>query len=114
MAEREELTEIVKSGTWMYDRTIPYEVWIVKQNFEYHYEEGYEDGPEQLNDQGEAFQVVYARDGQRNGIGPVRLSLHEAISAAEKAISSGIVWKDAPPQKLYCGRWYSTTPIAEE
>jgi hypothetical protein len=113
MAEREELTEIVKFGTWMYDGTVPYEVWVVKQNFEYHYEEDYADGPEQLNDHGEAFQVVYARNGRMAGLGSAKLSLQEAMAAAEQAISSGIDWKDCPRRRLYGGRWYSTTPIAQ-
>jgi hypothetical protein len=41
MAERELYAEIVKSGTWLYDGLVPADVWIVKQNFEYHYEEEY-------------------------------------------------------------------------
>lgn len=38
MGEKQERAEIV---TWLYDGLIPSEVWIVKQNFEYHYEEDY-------------------------------------------------------------------------
>jgi hypothetical protein len=49
MSERELHAEIVKSGTWLYDEQVPSEVWIVKQDFEYHYEEDFSDGPEQLN-----------------------------------------------------------------
>jgi hypothetical protein len=114
MIEREEQTEIVKQGIWLYDDQLPWEVWIVKQNFEFHYEKGYEDGPEELNSDGEAFQVVYARDGQSNGTGPTRLSLQEAISAAEEAISPGIVWTNDVSRKLYGGRRYSTYPIFED
>jgi hypothetical protein len=41
MAGRELYAEIAKSGTWLYDGSVPSEVWIVKQDFQYHYEEGY-------------------------------------------------------------------------
>ncbi len=108
--DRELSTEIVKSGTWLYDNAIPHEVWIVKQNFEYHYEEGYEDGPEQLNADGEAYQVVYSRDGRVSALGPARLSLEEAIAAAE-AITSTITWTNHILQRLYGGRWYSKTAV---
>jgi hypothetical protein len=114
MIEREDRAEIVKQGTWLYDDQVPWEVWIVKQNFEYHYEEGYEDGSEELNSDGEAFQVVYAKDGQSNGKGPARLSLQEAISAAEEAVSTGIVWTGDVSRKLYGGRRYSIYPISED
>jgi hypothetical protein len=59
--------EIVKSGTWVYDGLVPWlvpsDVWIVKQNFEYHYEEEYEGEPEKLNEDGECFSVVIAGNG---------------------------------------------------
>jgi hypothetical protein len=110
MAERELQAEIVKSGTWLYDQQVPSDVWIVRQNFEYHYDEGLEDGPEQLNAEGEVFQVVFARNGLKIGLGPARLSLPQAISAAEQVIPSAILWTNHILQKLYKGRWYSRTP----
>ncbi len=48
MAEKTLNAEIVKSGTWLYDSLVPHEVWIVRQNFDFYYEEGYEDHPEAL------------------------------------------------------------------
>jgi len=36
--ERKLNAEIVQSATWFYDGLVPAEVWIVKQNFEYHYD----------------------------------------------------------------------------
>jgi len=61
--ERELCAENVQSGTWLYDNQGLSEVWIVKQNFEFHYEPDFPDGPEELNADGETFQVVIARDG---------------------------------------------------
>jgi hypothetical protein len=113
MAEREEHAEIVKSGTWPYDGLIPSEVWIVRQNFEYHYEDGYSDEPERLNEDGECFSVVIARNGRKIGRGPEEMSLAEAISAAER-VTPGLVWDDHLLQELYGGRWHSLTPIEVE
>ena len=58
-----ETAEIVKSGTWQYDECVSHEVWIVKQNFDFYFDEGFEDAPEDLNEDGEVFQVVVAKDG---------------------------------------------------
>ena len=54
MSEKQLYAEIVKSGTWLYDGQVPHEVWIVRQNFDYFYEEGFEDNPESLNEHGHA------------------------------------------------------------
>ena len=108
--DRELSTEIVKSGTWLYDNAILHEVWIVKQNFEYHYEEDYADGPEQLNNDGETFAVVYSRDGRVSARGPERFSIGEATAAAE-SITPGITWTNQRLQRLYGGRRYSITAV---
>jgi hypothetical protein len=112
MPERELQAEIVKSGTWLYDGSVPSEVWIVKQNFEYHYDEEYSDEPEALNKDGENFSVVIARDGRKIGRGPEKLSFTDAVVAAEELIP-GIIWTNHLLQKLYGGRWHSRTPIPE-
>ena len=112
MAERELYAEIVKSGTWLYDGLVPSEVWIVRQNFEYHYEED-ADEPEVLNENGECFSVVIARNGSKIGRGFEKLSLSEAVAAAETEIP-GLVWDDHLLQKLYGGRWHSRIPISNE
>jgi hypothetical protein len=114
MSERELHAEIVKSGTWLYDEQVPSEVWIVKQDFEYHYEEDFSDGPEQLNSEGEAYQVVIARNGEMIGLGPARLSLADAVSAAEEVITTGVVWTNHVLQRLYGGRYYCTTPTQKD
>jgi hypothetical protein len=113
MADRELHAEIVKSGTWLYDGSIPSEVWIVEQNFEYHYEEEYSEEPEKLNEDGECFSVVIARNGTKIGRGSEEMTLAEAVVAAERAMPT-LKWDDHALQKLYGGRRHSRTPIASE
>jgi hypothetical protein len=47
MSDEELYAEIAKSGTWLYDNEVEFELWIVRQNFDLNYEEGYDDGPEE-------------------------------------------------------------------
>jgi len=54
--------QIVKSGTWLYDGKVPHEVWIVRQNFDYYHDPGYQDEP-CLSDDNRIFQVLYAHEG---------------------------------------------------
>ena len=106
---RELYAEIVKSGTWLYDCSVPSEVWIVKQNFEYHFEEDYADEPEKLNGCGECFAVVIARNGEKIGRGSEEMSLEDAIVAAESLVS-GLTWDDHLLGKLHRGRMHSRAP----
>lgn len=46
MSERELRSEMVQSGAWLYDNSVPTDVWVVKQNFEYWYEPDFSDTPE--------------------------------------------------------------------
>ena len=71
--------DIVKSGTWQYDGCVLHEVWIVKQNFDFYYDEGFEDSPEDLNKNGEVFQVVVAKDGKVLSVGLAFHSIEEAV-----------------------------------
>ena len=52
----------------------------------------FDDGPEELNGDGETFQVIIARAHQMISLGPATLSLLEAISAAEEVVSTKINW----------------------
>jgi len=96
MAEKELHAEIVKSGTWLYDNQVPHEVWIVRQNFDYYYEEGYEDAPEKLNTDGEVFHVVIGTtDGWTRGVEPAKMSLDEAIIHAESKLKEHqLIWNN--------------------
>jgi hypothetical protein len=107
---RVDRAEIVLSGVWLYNNSVPTDVWIVKQNFEYWYEAGFSDTAEELNEDGEAFQVVFAR-GERRIIGPARLSQEAAVSAAEERVQTKIDWTNHIRQKLFGGRWYSIGPV---
>jgi len=86
----------------------------VKQNFESLYEPDLDDGPEELNGDGETFQVVFARARQMISLGPARLSLLEAISAAEEVVSTKISWTNDFNRRLYVGPRYSIEPIPGE
>jgi hypothetical protein len=108
MAEKALYAEIVKSGTWLYDNQVPHEVWIVRQNFDFYYEEGYEDGPELLNPDGELFNLVFAFNGIVRSVGPAKMSLHEAIiEASQRLAEYQLVWDDHRLQRLFRARYYS-------
>ena len=101
-----ETAQIVKSGTCLYDRSIAREVWIVRQNFEYHFDPGYEDAAENLNEDGEFFQVLIARNGAVASVLRAYPSIAEAISRAHQAICQGINWDDHRIQPIFGGRSY--------
>jgi hypothetical protein len=107
---KEERAEIVKSGTWLYDSIVTHEVWIVKQNFEYWYEEGF-DGAERLNAHGELFAVLYAHDGRLlRPCGSEFFSIEEAVAAAVCEVPQGVQWDNHRLQALFGGRRYSLRP----
>jgi hypothetical protein len=108
--ERELRSEIVQSGVWLYDNSVPTDVWIVKQNFEYWYEADFADEPEDLNDNGETFQVLFVR-GDRRTLGPAASSLAEAVTASELVVSTQISWTNHIRQGLFGGRRYWLTPL---
>jgi hypothetical protein len=107
--DKELNAEVVQSGTWLYDGGVEMEVWIIKQNFEFYYDEGFEDEPEPLNPQGEIFQVAYVREGRVKSVANGRQSLKEAVLYAESSISQGIRWTNQSNKVLYGGRRYSST-----
>ena len=78
---KEERAEIVKSGTFFYDNKVQYEVGIVKQNFEFCFEEDYDD-KERLNDNGETFRVLYLKANEVVSGGSEFFTLDEAIAGA--------------------------------
>lgn len=48
----------MQSGTRLYADEVPTELWIVKQNLAFYYEPDFDEDPEQLKQDGEAFQVA--------------------------------------------------------
>jgi len=109
VSERELRSEIVRSGVWLYDNSVPTDVWIVKQNFEYWYEADFADGPEDLNEDGKTFQVLFVRGGRRT-VGLAKLSLDAAVTASEQTVAGQIDWTNHIRQDLFGGRLYSLTP----
>lgn len=101
-----ETAEIMRSGTWQYDELVVHEVWLLKQNFDFYYDEGFEDGPEGLNEDGDLFQVVVARDGKVLSVGLAFHSIEEAVAKAHQIIPQGIRWDDHRLQPLFDGRRY--------
>lgn len=101
MAQR---AEIIKSGTWFYAGAVRHEVWIVRQNFEYYYDEGF-DRSERLNSDGELFAVIFAKDGEMTGQPSEFQTLREAVAAAESR-AQGIQWDDHKICQLRNGRRY--------
>jgi len=102
MAEKALYAEIVKSGTWLYDNQVPHEIWIVRQNFDFYYEEGYEDSPEELDEDGEVFHEVFAHNGTVRSVVLAKMSLAEAISDAESRLANHqLIWNDHRLQKLF-------------
>lgn len=106
----QEFAEVVRSGVWLYGDLVTNEVWIVKQNFNWYYDVGFEDEPEQFNADGEVFQVVFARDSRVTTVSLSRLSLDAAVEYAEKLIPQGVKWTNHLQQRLFHGRRYSLTP----
>jgi hypothetical protein len=92
--------QIAKSGTWQYDGCVLHEVWIVKQNFDFYYDDGFDDAPEDLNEDGELFQVVVAKDGKVLSVG---LGFH----TIEKAIEGYHLGRSQNPASL---RWQKVSP----
>ena len=101
-----EAAQIVKSGTWQYDGSVVHEVWIVKQNFDFYYDEGFEDTLEDLNEDGELFQVVVARDGKVMSVGSAFHCTEDAVAEAHQIIPQGIKWDNHRLQSLFHGRRY--------
>lgn len=81
---------------------MPHEVWIVRQNFDDYYEEGYEDGPEELNADGEVFHVVIGTsNGYIRDVESAQMSLDRAILHAEEMLKAySLVWNSPRLQKL--------------
>lgn len=105
MTQRE--VTVVRHGTWLYDGQVERPVRILRQNWDYYYEEAYDLDPPDLNDEGHAYYVVYGApqppapdDPRRHAKWVSRsrtcLTLEEAIELAERAVGSGIDWGRLP------------------
>jgi len=96
--------QIVKSGTWVYGGAALREVWIVRQNFDFYDDEGYQDIP-CVNPDEAVFQVLYAANGQTQSVSRACRSLEEATALAEETCPK-ITWDNHRLQPLFHGRRY--------
>lgn len=89
--------QVIKSGTWLYDGQVEKAILIIRQNWDYYYEEGYDSDPPDLNEAGEAYYLAYDGPDEQGRYRPQSktcLSPEEAIRLAEKTIVGGIRWFD--------------------
>ena len=85
--------KILKKGYWIYNGK-KIELCILKQNWDYFYEEGYEEESPDINKNGHAFYVIFGnfQDLKNANRSRTCLSLEEAISLAKTKVSSSIYW----------------------
>jgi hypothetical protein len=101
--------EIVQSGYWLYDNSVQYEVWVVKQNWDSYYDPGFEDEPERLNANGELYRILIAKAGEVVGsVSDCRMSLEDATSIAEARLTK-ITWDNHRIQQLFGGHLYKVS-----
>lgn len=94
-------TEIILKGFWWYDDLIKKPIEIIKQNWDFYFEEGYDEDKPDLNDKGEVYYVIwddyydirYANRSQSF------LSIDEALQFIKENIKGKIVWKNLTGQK---------------
>ncbi len=87
--------EIVKRGRWLYDRTVEKHVVIIKQNWDYYFDKGYDDSPQDLNSKGSAYYAILDCVDLNTSIrSRTCLSLSEAINLSEEKLPSKVVWDD--------------------
>ncbi len=87
--------KVVKSGRWLYDGQVEKFVLIIKQNWDYYYDEGYDTDLPELNEAGDAYYLVYDEPNKQGRYHPQSrtcLSLQEAITLAEETIVGDICW----------------------
>jgi len=88
--------EVIRRGVWLYDGSVETPVFVIKQNWDYYFEDGYSDGKPDLNDDGEAYYLSYSapQDGEfHRASSRTCLSENEAIRLAEETLTGGVRWK---------------------
>jgi hypothetical protein len=91
----EKIQSVLKKGIWLYDNAVSKKVTIIKQNWDYYYEDGYTEGIPHLNADGFTFYVVFDEplvDGSYVFRSETLYSLNEAIKYAESKINGPIYW----------------------
>lgn len=91
----ERFTKIIKEGYWIYnERVVP--VYIIIQNWDFFYEEGYDEEPPDLNKEGIAYYIIFDKfeTFKNANRSETCLSEKEVISLAEMKVSSKIYWNN--------------------
>ena len=99
--------KVVRVGTWLYDASVEKAVRIIRQNWDYYYEEGYSIDPPDLNADGYAFYAVYGAPWLPEPGSPSRptdyfsrsrtcRSLDGFVEVAETTIAGPITWGRLP------------------
>lgn len=85
--------KIIKQGSWKYNGEKK-DIYIIIQNWDYFYEEGYDEEPLDLNEEGLAYYVIFGGfdELKNSNRSSTCLSINEAITLAEAKISSTICW----------------------
>lgn len=88
-------SEIVKTGLAFSDALGYVSVKILKQNWDFYYDEGYDDEAPDLNEQGIAYYVIYGAYDDISYANRSRtcLSESEAIQFAEQSLHTKINWE---------------------
>lgn len=88
-------TEVLREGTWMYDRSVQCRVRIVRRDWDYYYEEGFDTDTPDLSAERWAYYVEFEIPRASGTFGqPSKtcLSLAEAVALAESTAAGGIRW----------------------
>ena len=88
--------EVIRCGVWLYAGSIETPVYVIRQNWDYYFDDGYTDGEPSLNDDGEAYYLSYAgpQDGEfHRPFSRTCLSEYEAIQLAEELLAGGVRWQ---------------------
>lgn len=85
--------KIIKQGYWSYNGK-KMDIYILIQNWDYFYEEGYDKEPPDLNEEGLAYYVIFGGfdELKKSNRSSTCLSINEAITLAEAKIYSTICW----------------------
>jgi hypothetical protein len=94
---------IVRTGTWLYDESIPAPVWILEADYDFWYElakadHQLEPGEEPaLNEAGLCYYAAFKAPTPGDAFWPATqatMSLAEACAAAQAKVPSSISWND--------------------
>src|SRR3989337_1861006 len=86
----EDEAQVIARGTWTYAENVQGHVWVIKQKSDFYHEEGFDPDPPDLNDEGNAFYVLYGLHADIHQLATrskTCLSLDEAIKEAERVLA---------------------------